>query len=56
MDVNAQKSTFKGYGLVRNSEGQPQFDDYSDIPEVFYPLLTQEDWEYIETKREEQWQ
>ena len=49
--VTAQKGTFKGYGLVRNAKGQPQFDDYENIPKAFHDILTEEDWMYINLKR-----
>ena len=51
-NVNAQRGTFKGYGLVRNAQGQPQFSDWENIPEVYHPLLTEEDWEYIRQMRD----
>jgi hypothetical protein len=51
--VNAEKGKFKGYALVRNSAGQPQFNDYEDIPEVFHAALTEEDWIYINSKRKD---
>jgi len=47
----AQKTKFKAYGLVRNSQGQPQFNDWEVIPEAFHELLSVEDWEYIEQQR-----
>jgi hypothetical protein len=51
--VKGQKAKLKGYGLVRNSSGQPQFDNYENIPEVFHSVLTEEDWIYINNKRKE---
>jgi hypothetical protein len=50
-DVKAQKATFKGYALVRNKDGQPQFNDWHDIPEIFHSSLTVSDWEYIYKRR-----
>lgn len=47
------KGKLRGFGLVRNKQGKPQFNDYSEIPEIFYPLLSVEDWEYIEKQKEE---
>ena len=52
-EVQAQKGTFKGYGLVRNAKGEPQFDDYENINEAFHSILTEEDWIYINEKRKE---
>jgi hypothetical protein len=49
--VKAQKGTFKGYGLVRNAKGEPQFDDYTIIPKAFHSILTDKDWFYINSKR-----
>jgi hypothetical protein len=50
-EVNAQKPKLTGYGLVRNAAGEPQFDDYADIPEHFHPYLTTQDWIYINSQR-----
>jgi hypothetical protein len=52
-NVVAQKPKLKGYGLVRNAAGDPQFDDYENIAEVFHSVLTEEDWIYINLKRKE---
>jgi hypothetical protein len=49
--VKAQDGSFKGYGLVRNAKGEPQFDDYTIIPKQFHSILTDEDWIYINLKR-----
>lgn len=51
-DVYAQEGKMQGYGLVRNAKGQPQFDDYNDIPKVFHELLTEEDWQYIKEQQD----
>ena len=50
-NVKAQKGTYKGVALVRNGKGQPQFNDWNDIPEQFHKHLSVEDWEYIEQQR-----
>ena len=47
----AQNGTFKGVGLVRNQHGQPQFNDWDNIPEQFHKHLSDKDWEYIKQKR-----
>lgn len=47
----AQKGKFKGYGLVRNRQGQPQFNDWDNIPRVFHTLLSDEDWDYIKQQQ-----
>jgi hypothetical protein len=52
-NVVAQKAKLKGYGLVRNAKGEPQFNDFNDIPEVFHPYLDEEDWIYINEQRTE---
>ncbi len=54
-NVTAEAGTFKGYALVRNAAGEPQFDDYNKIPEAFNAVLTTEDWIYINEKRKEPW-
>tara|TARA_R110000851_G_scaffold9579_3_gene35581 strand:- start:32398 stop:32574 length:177 start_codon:yes stop_codon:yes gene_type:complete len=51
--VNAQPARMQGVGLVRNAKGEPQFDNYNNIPEVFFPMLTSEDWVYIQLRQEE---
>lgn len=50
-NVNAQDAKLRGVGLVRNAQGEPQFTDYNDIPEVFHSILTEEDWIYINEQR-----
>jgi len=40
-------------GLVRDKDGNVRFDDYANIPDIYHSILTEEDWIYIETKREE---
>ena len=55
-DVKAQQTGFKAYGIVRNAAGEPQFDDYDNIPEVFHSALTEADWEFIDYKRKTKWQ
>ncbi len=52
--VHADKATMKGAGLVRNAQGQPQFDDFNNIPEIFHSVLSEEDWEYIRQQRGEE--
>ena len=39
--------------IVRNKNGEVQFDDYDNIPKCFHPSLTAEDWEYINQRRAE---
>ena len=34
-------------GLVRDKDGNVRFDDYEDIPEVFWEVLESEDWKFI---------
>jgi hypothetical protein len=51
-NVKAQSGTFKGVALIRNGKGQPQFNDWDNIPEKFHKHLSVEDWEYIFKKRE----
>lgn len=47
----AQKPKLKAIGLVRNAQGQPQFNNWDDIPEIFHPYLSEEDWQYIKQQR-----
>ena len=54
MKAKADIAIQKLFGLVRNKDGQPQFDDFENIPEVFHASLTAEDWVYINEKRKEQ--
>jgi hypothetical protein len=60
--VVAQMGKMTGFGLVRNAKGEPQFSDYVAGPEIFRdqvtagdkkPILTEEDWTYINLKRKE---
>ena len=51
MRAYAEKSKIKVVAIVRNKHGQVQFDDYDNIPECFHPSLTDEDWEYIKSRR-----
>ena len=51
MKVYAQKGRAKAVALVRNMHGDPQFNDYNDIPKVFHENLTTEDWIYINKQR-----
>ena len=50
--VKAQQGRIKAVALVRNAQGQPQFNDWQDIPSVFHPFLTEDDWVYIQSKQE----
>ena len=50
-DVKAQEGRIKAVALVRNMNGDPQFNDFNNIPEVFHGALSVEDWEYIEHQR-----
>ena len=53
--INMKASPGKHHvvALVRNKDGQPQFNDFTDIPEVFHGSLTEEDWIYINERREQ---
>jgi len=51
-DVEAQSSIMHGIGLVRNADGKPQFNDFNNIPEAFFQLLTEKDWVYIREQQE----
>jgi len=45
--VKSSNVKFKGVGIVRTAEGFPVFDDYSNIPEKFFPMLSGGDLNYI---------
>ena len=51
-EVNAESGTIKACFLVRDADGNPQFDDWENIPEAFHPVLTDKDWLYIKDRRE----
>jgi hypothetical protein len=51
MEIAAQQPEYKIVALVRNKDGQPQFNDFSDIPEEYHSALTEEDWIYINEMR-----
>lgn len=46
--MNIPKGKVKGVFLIRDSEGNVKFDDYSNIPSKFLPYLTSEDLAYIQ--------
>ena len=50
-DVQSEPAEMKMVALVRNADGQPQFDDWENINPIFYPILTEEDWVYIHNQR-----
>jgi|TARA_R110000782_G_scaffold255480_1_gene344309 hypothetical protein len=54
INITAAEAGFKGYGLVRNARGEPQFNDFNNIPEPFQASLTEEDWVYIETQQQKE--
>jgi len=41
----------QGAFIVRDAHGHVKFDNWDDIPEVFHPYLTAEDWQYIEERQ-----
>ena len=51
MEVEAQRAAYKLVALVRNKDGQPQFNDFNNIPEAYHDVLTEDDWIYISEKR-----
>ena len=52
-NVTAKPPKLKAVGLVRNSQGQPQFNDWENIPEIFHEHLSAQDWEYIKEQRKD---
>lgn len=53
MDIKSGKGKVKLAGLVRDRDGNPLFNDYNDIPEMFLTALSNKDWDFIEQKRKE---
>lgn len=51
MEIKANKGKLKGYGLVRDKEGNPKFNDINNIPRVFWDLLTEKEQEEIQNGR-----
>jgi hypothetical protein len=51
MNLGADKGTFKGFFLVRDSSGKPKFDDIFDIAPEFWNELTQTEQEIILQER-----
>ena len=43
--------SYGNYSLVRDKKGNPKFDDWNNIHEGYWALLTEEDKQYILTKR-----
>ena len=43
--------SYSGYAIVRDANGNPKFDDWNNIHEAYWELLTEQDKEYILTKR-----
>lgn len=50
MKAEASPGKYKGFMLVRDSEGNPIFDDYLNIPQEISHVFTSEDWDYVEKK------
>ena len=42
---------YHGYAIVRDSEGNVKFDDWNNIHEEYWKLLTEADKAYIMIKR-----
>ena len=49
--VGAQKAKLRVFGLVRDKNGKPKFDDIFNIPEDIWNMLTPEEQEEIENGR-----
>lgn len=39
--------------VVRDKNGNVKFDDWNNIPQSFYPALTESDWQHIASKKAE---
>ena len=48
MKVNAQKAKIRGFGLVRDKNGKPKFDDYKNCPQELKDMLTKQEKEEFE--------
>ena len=46
-ELKTQPGKFKGYGLVRDENGRPVFDDASNIPGPLWDMLTEAEQEEI---------
>tara|TARA_R110002096_G_C14095144_1_gene678189 strand:+ start:212 stop:364 length:153 start_codon:yes stop_codon:yes gene_type:complete len=44
---------YRGYGLVRDPQGNVKFDDWNNVPAPLWAILTDTDKEYVLKKREE---
>jgi len=51
MHIYAEEAKLKVVAIIYNKDGQPQFDDFNNIPKEFEPSLTEKDWEYINSRR-----
>ena len=46
-DIKAKQGKLLAYGLVRDEQGRPVFDDASNIPEPIWNMLTEAEQEGI---------
>jgi hypothetical protein len=51
-DVKTAPGKFKAFGLVRDKDGRPKFDDINNIPEPIWAMLTDEEREEINHGRD----
>tara|TARA_R100001377_G_C3181875_1_gene106982 strand:- start:760 stop:933 length:174 start_codon:yes stop_codon:yes gene_type:complete len=52
LDLGAQKGKIKGVCIVRDSNGNPKFDDWDNIDAVFLSALTASDLAYIKQQQQ----
>jgi len=45
--IKTQLGKLKGYGLVRDENGRPVFDDINNIPDPIWNMLTEKEQEEI---------
>jgi len=47
-EVNAKKTKFVGFGLIRDKNGKPKIDDYKNCPQQIKDMLTKNEIEEFE--------
>ena len=50
-NAKAKAGKIKGYGLVRDKDGRPKFDDIHNIPTPIWDMLTAAEQQEIENER-----
>ena len=50
-NTKSGEGKWKGYGLVRDKNGRPKFDDTTNIPQQLWDMLTEDEQQEIQDGR-----